>query len=146
MRAVLLRVGRQNPLVLNAQAQPPDVELGEAVNPGRGEGHPIVGANRAGQPVLAKQSVEDGAHALPLGGEQAVARQQIASVLIGNRQRIAVEAIARAEVARSEEHTSELQSHHDLVCRLLLEKKKKKNKQTTKISINNITSILLNRY
>src|SRR5437773_9473935 len=27
---------------------------------------------------------------------------------------------------RSEEHTSELQSHHDLVCRLLLEKKKKK--------------------
>src|SRR5437773_2156723 len=26
--------------------------------------------------------------------------------------------------ARSEEHTSELQSHHDLVCRLLLEKKK----------------------
>src|SRR6266540_638333 len=32
---------------------------------------------------------------------------------------------------RSEEHTSELQSHHDLVCRLLLEKKKK---NITKIS------------
>src|SRR5260221_11705424 len=29
-------------------------------------------------------------------------------------------------VMRSEEHTSELQSHSDLVCRLLLEKKKKK--------------------
>src|SRR5207247_8823785 len=29
--------------------------------------------------------------------------------------------------ARSEEHTSELQSRVDLVCRLLLEKKKKKN-------------------
>src|SRR5206468_12879161 len=29
-------------------------------------------------------------------------------------------------VARSEEHTSELQSRSDLVCRLLLEKKKKK--------------------
>src|SRR5690349_24217292 len=28
---------------------------------------------------------------------------------------------------RSEEHTSELQSRRDLVCRLLLEKKKKKN-------------------
>src|SRR5947207_10558317 len=28
---------------------------------------------------------------------------------------------------RSEEHTSELQSHSDLVCRLLLEKKNKKN-------------------
>src|SRR5471032_3442069 len=33
---------------------------------------------------------------------------------------------ARA-IGRSEEHTSELQSHHDLVCRLLLEKKKNKN-------------------
>src|SRR5215211_9412386 len=32
-------------------------------------------------------------------------------------------------VFRSEEHTSELQSHSDLVCRLLLEKKKK-NKLT----------------
>src|SRR5260221_5013127 len=30
----------------------------------------------------------------------------------------------RACRARSEEHTSELQSHSDLVCRLLLEKKK----------------------
>src|SRR5436190_18104184 len=29
---------------------------------------------------------------------------------------------------RSEEHTSELQSHSDLVCRLLLEKKKTSNK------------------
>src|SRR5690242_21005824 len=32
-------------------------------------------------------------------------------------------------VTRSEEHTSELQSHVNLVCRLLLEKKKKKNKR-----------------
>src|SRR2546421_5211926 len=30
------------------------------------------------------------------------------------------------EIPRSEEHTSELQSRSDLVCRLLLEKKKKK--------------------
>src|SRR6266540_928398 len=33
--------------------------------------------------------------------------------------------------ARSEEHTSELQSHHDLVCRLLLEKKKANVKLST---------------
>src|SRR5690242_21117880 len=32
---------------------------------------------------------------------------------------------------RSEEHTSELQSHVNLVCRLLLEKKKKKKKIIT---------------
>src|SRR5260370_20851475 len=31
---------------------------------------------------------------------------------------------------RSEEHTSELQSHLNLVCRLLLEKKKKKHEPT----------------
>src|SRR5437773_9175609 len=34
--------------------------------------------------------------------------------------------VSGQESLRSEEHTSELQSHHDLVCRLLLEKKKKK--------------------
>src|SRR5438034_7167975 len=33
---------------------------------------------------------------------------------------------SREVAPRSEEHTSELQSHSDLVCRLLLEKKKKK--------------------
>src|SRR5260221_2710302 len=32
---------------------------------------------------------------------------------------------SRSSPRRSEEHTSELQSHSDLVCRLLLEKKKK---------------------
>src|SRR5438477_4763227 len=32
---------------------------------------------------------------------------------------------------RSEEHTSELQSHVNLVCRLLLEKKKRTKKSTT---------------
>ena len=39
---------------------------------------------------------------------------------------------------RSEEHTSELQSHSDLVCRLLLEKKKKKKRINT--NHKNITS------
>src|SRR5437588_10446819 len=33
------------------------------------------------------------------------------------------------QISRSEEHTSELQSHSDLVCRLLLEKKKKNSPQ-----------------
>src|SRR5215475_15548811 len=46
--------------------------------------------------------------------------------------------------ARSEEHTSELQSRENLVCRLLLEKKKKKNqlspqKKTKKTKTNNET-------
>src|SRR5260221_5336987 len=40
---------------------------------------------------------------------------------------------------RSEEHTSELQSHSDLVCRLLLEKKKKINYRTIEYSLHQHT-------
>src|SRR5438874_4194553 len=49
---------------------------------------------------------------------------------VGRRQEI---------VARSEEHTSELQSRRDLVCRLLLEKKKS-NKQPTSPRLSPILS------
>src|SRR5206468_12934485 len=46
----------------------------------------------------------------------------------------AVRVTAQDALGRSEEHTSELQSRSDLVCRLLLEKKKnKKNKNTDKM-------------
>src|SRR3989440_3797537 len=38
-------------------------------------------------------------------------------------------------IIRSEEHTSELQSRSDLVCRLLLEKKKKTHQTTTNASL-----------
>src|SRR4051812_50179929 len=45
------------------------------------------------------------------------------------RERVAVRAGARTEqLHRSEEHTSELQSHVNIVCRLLLEKKKTQHK------------------
>src|SRR5690242_21534154 len=39
---------------------------------------------------------------------------------------------------RSEEHTSELQSHVNLVCRLLLEKKKKRIYTSMKFTVTNI--------
>src|SRR5260221_2533752 len=42
---------------------------------------------------------------------------------------------------RSEEHTSELQSHSDLVCRLLLEKKKK-NTHLSHTTLYHLTSCL----
>src|SRR5436190_13860283 len=53
------------------------------------------------------------------------------------------EAHTRGDARRSEEHTSELQSHSDLVCRLLLEKKKKKKKKkkTKKKKANEIDDI-----
>src|SRR5438046_5664196 len=45
---------------------------------------------------------------------------------------------------RSEEHTSELQSLTNLVCRLLLEKKNKKNNKQQKIKVNRqYTQIIL---
>src|SRR5437773_9284232 len=43
----------------------------------------------------------------------------------------------RNQRKRSEEHTSELQSHHDLVCRLLLEKKKNQNQRERAASTSN---------
>jgi len=76
--AVLLGLGGEDALVLNAQAQPPDVELREAVNARGGEGHAVVGADGAGQGTLAEQPVEDRAHAVALRGEQAVTRRRAA--------------------------------------------------------------------
>src|SRR5690242_21210136 len=51
------------------------------------------------------------------------------------RQRGGVPADEGAGPARSEEHTSELQSHVNLVCRLLLEKKKNKNENKMQMKI-----------
>src|SRR2546425_8199816 len=55
---------------------------------------------------------------------------------LGLRRHPAVRGVPRSPAARprSEEHTSELQSLAYLVCRLLLEKKKKKYKYTIVIS------------
>src|SRR5258708_31468034 len=47
----------------------------------------------------------------------------------------------RGDAPRSEEHTSELQSPDHLVCRLLLEKKKKKDKRTYDAMISATTRI-----
>src|SRR5260370_17047027 len=51
----------------------------------------------------------------------------------------------RAPRWRSEEHTSELQSHLNLVCRLLLEKKKKKKRKEIRASHASICHCVLLR-
>src|SRR5207237_8725700 len=43
------------------------------------------------------------------------------------------DAIQSPAAARSEEHTSELQSHLNLVCRLLLEKKKRRSNESARV-------------
>src|SRR5437667_6307694 len=58
---------------------------------------------------------------------RAFAAAALAALLLaaGGGYMLTRQSTAPIERSRSEEHTSELQSHHDLVCRLLLEKKKK---------------------
>src|SRR5258708_19724759 len=51
-----------------------------------------------------------------------------------------------ALAVRSEEHTSELQSPDHLVCRLLLEKKKKKNIQQNKHHTHTLTYTMTHHY
>src|SRR5260221_10644209 len=45
---------------------------------------------------------------------------------------------ATAGARRSEEHTSELQSHSDLVCRLLLEKKKNRSEKASYVGYSRV--------
>src|SRR5437588_5574805 len=73
-----------------------------------------------------------------LRGELGLLRQLRRHAPTGNRDGLRAHAPARrlgGELRRSEEHTSELQSHSDLVCRLLLEKKKNKKKKTKQITV-----------
>src|SRR5260221_9818513 len=51
--------------------------------------------------------------------------QQASHVLHSSATQMPYGTLALCVMRRSEEHTSELQSHSDLVCRLLLEKKKR---------------------
>src|SRR5687768_18087955 len=66
------------------------------------------------------------------GDAQRLQRLQIAALLLhhpGVADQVGQARIAAAAADRSEEHTSELQSRLHLVCRLLLEKKKKKKQR-----------------
>src|SRR5260221_10806316 len=65
---------------------------------------------------------QDDRTALSVGGRIGAGRGVVRQHLLDHD--IAFEMRALVAAIRSEEHTSELQSHSDLVCRLLLEKKK----------------------
>src|SRR5438034_8090779 len=70
--------------------------------------------------------------ALPISSKRGIVSRGLAAidvpVSVGKRMLLGAGG-DHVQQERSEEHTSELQSHSDLVCRLLLEKKKKKNKR-----------------
>src|SRR5690606_41549641 len=69
-----------------------------------------------GQPGPGPVAAERGSQSAPGGN--------IFQSEVPTQRRRAQESIRRRRAARSEEHTSELQSRENLVCRLLLEKKK----------------------
>jgi hypothetical protein len=54
---VLLGPAGVNALMLNAEAHPPDVELGEAVDPASREGDAVIGSDRTGQTVGPKSAL-----------------------------------------------------------------------------------------
>src|SRR5206468_13023524 len=69
------------------------------------------------EPLQAPQEVADAVGVLDVGGVDQHSQEQAAGV-DGDVP------LPAPDLLRSEEHTSELQSRSDLVCRLLLEKKK----------------------
>src|SRR5690349_23922301 len=75
------------------------------------------------------RSVVDIVLAMAIDAEIAAARERAIVAVAALAREVVVHALQGevADVVRSEEHTSELQSRRDLVCRLLLEKKKKQN-------------------
>src|SRR5438874_5907962 len=79
---------------------------------------------------LAEAAIVGGCTGAAIMGMRPVAEMQFADFIsCGWDQLVTVARDEVCELHRSEEHTSELQSRRDLVCRLLLEKKK--NKKTT---------------
>src|SRR3989449_7840716 len=66
--------------------------------------------------------------------------------LISARTRVASCLESTSNLCRSEEHTSELQSRLHLVCRLLLEKKKKIKKRKLHITTNKETVLCIKKY
>src|SRR5690554_7038801 len=63
------------------------------------------------------------------GDESRPGKFIVVLVLSGQGRQLEKGGVGVQQVVRSEEHTSELQSRPHLVCRLLLEKKKKKDRE-----------------
>jgi hypothetical protein len=99
VRPVLLGGGRVNALMLDPQAHPPDVELRQPMDTTRREGHAVVSADRPREAELAEGVLEDRASAAALDRPQAAAGEQVAGVLVADRQGVAPHAVARGELA-----------------------------------------------
>ena len=86
MHAVLLRRRRPDALMCDAELHPVGVEERKTVDCGGGEGHAVVGADRARQAILAKRPLEDRPREFAFGGAQSRTREQEARGEIGHEQ------------------------------------------------------------
>src|SRR3712207_8728500 len=79
---------------------------------------------RSGLEIKTHVGLGGALHAITLWGAEVNSKNEVTSVYITDSDDYEHQ-LVRCPIERSEEHTSELQSRQYLVCRLLLEKKKK---------------------
>ena len=99
VRPILLRRRRPYALMLNPEAQPPDAELREAMQAGVRERNAVVGADRQRQPVFAERAFKASARPGHAHRSQGVHANQVTGVLVGDRERVAVDPVPRLEVS-----------------------------------------------
>src|SRR6266446_1982585 len=99
MATVLLWLTRLNALRHDSKLEQPHRELAQSTERNTGERDAVVGADRTWQTVLTKHRLETGAGAATLGPTQTLATQQIAAVVVADRQWIAALAIAEPKLA-----------------------------------------------
>src|ERR1051325_1560635 len=97
--SVLLGMRRLDELWADAKLDPPDRQAREPAKRDRRERHTVVGANGIGQSVLAEQPFERFLDRNLFGRAESFAGEYVSAVLIGDRQRIAVVAVAHEELA-----------------------------------------------
>ena len=103
---VLLRVPRIDPIQVNPQFQPPDGQLREPSRARRRERRPIVGAQRDGQPIVAKRPLEPRPDALRRRRHNPTTQHK-STAGVRHRQRIAARSIRRPKPPlKSAHHTS----------------------------------------
>jgi len=99
MTAILLGRGRLGELGTDTEPDPPDGQLGEPSESGRGERGAVVGADELRQTVLPEESLENGLRSCVRWMQQSLAAEQVARESIGDRQWIAVGAVTSPELA-----------------------------------------------
>ena len=96
---VLLRLARLDQLWHDAEPDPPGRQWRQPRQRDGGERHAVVGADAFGQAELAKDFGKDGLGVGAGGRQQPLAGEQVAREAIGDRQRVAVEAVFGLELA-----------------------------------------------